>query len=78
MNRHVTIGFCGILSLLAFSNPAKRITQPFQAMEQHVEKAWGGWHGDARILAKLFNEERERLGDRFDKSLIERVCWRNP
>ena len=55
---------------------------PFARLERQVKSQWGGWAGDKRQLFPLFNEERKRLGDRFEKELLKfvgsdvsRHCW---
>jgi len=70
MNRYSIIGVSWVLTLFALADAPDRSKKPFGMIEKHVGQAWGGWHGDARVLAKLFNEERRRLGDRFDECLI--------
>ncbi|MDP6634102.1 MAG: hypothetical protein QGG42_04350 [Phycisphaerae bacterium] len=70
MNRYGIIGVSWVLTLLVIADATDENKKPFQMLEKHVEQAWGGWHGDARVLARLFNKERERLGDRFDECLI--------
>jgi hypothetical protein len=43
---------------------------PFTKLEQQVKRQQGGWNGDKSVLSKIFNEERKRLGDQFEASLL--------
>jgi len=49
--------------------PAKE-RPPFESLHQETANPIR-WEGSPGPLAKLFNEERDRLGEEFDKALIE-------
>ncbi len=47
---------------------------PFAKLEQQVRAQQGGWNGDKSILSTLFDQERRRLGDRFESELLKYIA----
>ena len=56
----------------AFSQ--KVVPAPFAELERQVKTQLGGWDGDKRILSRLFDNERHRLGDQFEVELLNFVA----
>lgn len=47
---------------------------PFAKLEQQVRAQQGGWDGDKSILSAVFDQERRRLGDRFESELLKYIA----
>jgi hypothetical protein len=60
----VILVFCGIV--------CAQTAVPFAGLERQV-KLLGGWGGSKQPLAREFNAERKRLGDRFETELLKYV-----
>ena len=48
--------------------------EPFVELERQVLSQQGGWNGDKRPLSILFDKERRRLGDRFERELLKYIA----
>ena len=44
---------------------------PFASLEKAVKEERGGWAGDKSRLSAVFDAERKRLGDRFERELLK-------
>lgn len=67
------------VSVFAFAQ-----NQPFENFSKAVKEQQGGFNGDKENLSKIFNQERIRLGDKFETELwryigddIEKHYWLN-
>lgn len=67
------------VSVFAFAQ-----NQPFENFSKAVEEQQGGFNGNKENLSKVFNQERIRLGDKFETELwkyigddIEKHYWLN-
>ena len=69
---------CCIMTCLLFPDTGsttanKDTSKPFAKLEAHVNENWGGWAGAKRDFVPLFIAERRRLGEAFQKELINYV-----
>jgi TonB family protein len=63
-----------LLSLLSHTALAqKSADSPFAKLDGQVKSEQGGWAGDKEHLSVSFNEERKRLGSRFEPELMEYI-----
>jgi TonB family protein len=47
---------------------------PFEELDKNVQTQPGGWNGDKSSLSRLFDNERRRLGERFEPELLKYVA----
>ncbi len=59
-------------------------SKPFEAFNKAVKEQKGGFSGNKENLSKVFNDERNRLGDKFEGELwkyigddVEKIYWLN-
>lgn len=59
-------------------------TKPFAAFDKVIKEQKGGFSGNKEYLSKIFNDERNRLGDEFETELwkylgddVEKHYWLN-
>jgi len=59
-------------------------SKPFEAFNKVVKEQKGGFSGNKENLSKVFNDERNRLGDKFEEELwkyvgddVEKIYWLN-
>lgn len=64
----LAVSICSQPALAQNSAPA-----PFAELDKQVQTQEGGWAGSKQPLATLFNAERKRLGDEFEKELLKYV-----
>jgi TonB family protein len=57
---------CSLLTILAQDNKV-----PFAKLDNQVKTQTGGWAGSKQDLSTVFNAERIRLGDNFEKELLK-------
>lgn len=77
-----TIYICFIIFLASVSSFAQ--TKSFADFDKIVKEQKGGYSGDKSYLSKFFNDERVRLGDKFEAELwkylgddVEKHYWLN-
>jgi TonB family protein len=46
---------------------------PFAELDRQVKSEPGGWSGNKERLSSFFNEERKRLGNRFEEELLKYI-----
>lgn len=70
------ISFLAVCIVLAASTgkAQEQSPAPFAKLEQQVRAQQGGWNGDKSILSPLFEQERRRLGDRFESELLKYIA----
>jgi len=68
-----TLSWVLLLCWVPFLAHAQTDARPFSLLDQQVSQQQGGWAGSKEDLSKVFNAERIRLGDRFEKVLLEYV-----
>ena len=72
MNRTVVgvlcLAGCGICVGL---QQQEEVERPFSRLEREAQRQFGKWAGDHRILSRLLQEERKRLGARFEPELLK-------
>ncbi len=73
---------CFIICLASIFSFAQ--VKPFAEFDQAVKEQRGGFSGDKSYLSKIFNDERNRLGNEFEAELwkyigddIEKYYWLN-
>lgn len=69
----LTIGAIAGVVTLAADSGGDREEKSFSKLLEQVESQHGGWSYDTRNLRRLFNAERKRLGDRFDREVLRFV-----
>jgi TonB family protein len=52
---------------------AQRAAAPFSELDRQVRNEQGGWNGNKGRLSGFFDEERKRLGVRFEEELLKYV-----
>lgn len=64
--------------------PSFAQTKPFAAFDKAIKEQKGGFSGNKEYLSKIFNDERNRLGDEFETELwkylgddVEKHYWLN-
>src|SRR5436305_14053671 len=63
-----------LLSLLSHAAFAQKANDtPFAELDRHVRMEQGGWAGDEGRLSGYFNNERKRLGSRFETELMKYI-----
>ncbi|MFL6209822.1 MAG: TonB family protein [Pyrinomonadaceae bacterium] len=71
-----TTVICLVAVALCLCSPAfaqNRTPAPFAELDKQVKTQEGGWAGSKQPLATLFNAERKRLGDEFEKELLKYI-----
>ena len=71
MTKHISFSL-QLLLLCAFVLQAQQTGEaPFASLEKAVQAEGGGWAGDKSRLSKVFDDERKRLGSRFESELMK-------
>ena len=70
MKIRILIACCLVCGCVLLCGAERDSPAPFRSLEKQAATQWGNWEGSKGVLARLFREERKRLGVRFDEALM--------
>lgn len=71
MAKHISFSLPLLLLCVCVLHAQQTGDAPFASIEKAVKAERGGWAGDKSRLSKVFDDERKRLGSRFEIELIK-------
>ena len=71
MARHISFSLPLLLLCVCVLHAQQSDEAPFASLERAVQAERGGWAGDKSRLSKVFDDERKRLGSRFEIQLLK-------